>query len=124
MGKIKIDQADKYFSWWVRCRDNWSCKRCGKHYTPPTTSLQCSHFKGRGKEGTRFEPLNADSLCYGCHMYFTAQPDEHYAWQVQQKGQDVVDQLTLQANAYHRKNRLEEKLKWKERLLKDFGVLL
>jgi hypothetical protein len=113
---VKIDKADKIFSLYIRTRDNWTCKRCHKRYNPPTNALHNSHFKGRGKEGTRFEPLNCDALCYGCHRYFTAQPDEHYKWQVEQKGQDVVDQLTLQANTYKKKDRQAEYIKWKQML--------
>lgn len=105
---MKIYPADRIFSEYIRLRDNWTCKRCLKKYDPNITShrraLHCSHFKGRGKWGTRFEPLNCDALCYGCHRYFTAQPDEHQKWQIEQKGQDIVDKLTLQANGYHKKD--------------------
>ncbi len=116
MGKIKIDAADRAFSLYIRTRDGWKCKRCHKQYEPPTSALQCSHFQGRGKESTRFEPLNCDALCYGCHMYFTAQPGEHYAWQVQQKGQKAVDQLIMQSNTYKKKDRKLEKLIWDKAL--------
>lgn len=112
MGKIKIDPADKAFSLYIRTRDNWTCQRCGKQYEPPTSALHCSHFQGRGKEGTRFEPDNCDALCYGCHRYFTSHPGEHYQWQVMRKGQARVDSLVLQSNTYKKKNRKDEKLIW------------
>lgn len=118
MGKIKIDPADKAFSLYIRTRDKWTCQRCGTQYTPPTSALHCSHFMGRGKEGTRFEPSNADSLCYGCHRYFTAQPALHNQWQVERKGQATVDRLILQSNTYKKKNRKDEKLIW-DLALKD-----
>lgn len=113
MGKIKIDPADRAFSNYIRTRDNWTCQRCGKQYTPPTSALHCSHFQGRGKEATRFEPDNCDALCYGCHRYFTAQPGEHYQWQVKRKGQATVDRLILQSNTYKKKARKDEALIWK-----------
>ena len=113
---VKIDIADKYFSLYIRTRDKWTCQRCQKPYTPPTNALHCSHFQGRGKEATRFEPLNADALCYGCHQYFTSHPLEHYEWQVERKGQKVVDQLKLQSNSYKKKDRKLEALIWKEAL--------
>ena len=116
MGKIKIDVADKAFSLYIRHRDNWTCQRCGTKYTPPTMALHCSHFQGRGKEATRFEPLNADALCYGCHQYFTSHPAEHYRWQVDKKGEDVVNQIVIQSNTYKKKNREIEKLIWREKL--------
>jgi rubredoxin len=117
---VKIDQADKYFSLFVRTRDNWTCQRCGHQFTPPTNGLHCSHFMGRGKEGTRFEPMNADALCYGCHQYFTSHPAEHLMWQVERKGQKMIDQLIVQSNTYKRKDRKMEVLIWKQ-ALKDIS---
>lgn len=118
MGAVKITAADSAFSWYIRTRDHWTCQRCGGVYTPPTKALHCSHFKGRGKEVLRFNELNADALCYGCHQYFTSQPDEHYHWQVRRKGQKVVDQLILLANTgYQKKSQRKEIAKyWRERL--------
>ena len=113
---VKIDVADKYFSQWIRTRDKWTCQRCHTRYTPPTNALHCSHFMGRAKEGTRFEPLNADALCYGCHRYLTAHPAEHMAWQIKRKGQKVVDQLILQSNTYKKKDRKWEAMVWKQAL--------
>ena len=114
--KLKIDKADTAFSKYVRTRDNWTCQRCSKQFEPPTSGLHCSHFQGRAKEGTRFEPLNCDALCYGCHMYFTANPAEHYQWQVNRKGQQMVDLLVLQSNTYKKKDRVLEAMIWKQAL--------
>lgn len=112
-GKVKIDPADKAFSLYIRTRDRWTCQRCLQTHNPPTQALHCSHFMGRGKEATRFEPLNADALCYGCHQYFTAHPAEHYQWQVSKKGQDVVDKLVLASNQYKKKDRKPEAIYWR-----------
>lgn len=113
---IKIDPADRIFSLYIRTRDNWTCQRCKKRYEPPTTALHCSHFMGRGKEATRFDEENADALCYGCHRYFTAQPAEHYQWQVERKGQKTVDALRLRSNTYQKKDRVTAKIYWTNRL--------
>lgn len=121
MGKVKIDKADQLFSRYIRTRDNWTCQRCGQRYDPPTRALHCSHFQGRGHEATRFEPLNADALCYGCHHYFTSHPGEHYLWQVQRKGQVVVDKIILASNGYKKKDRRMEALYWAQRLKEDYG---
>lgn len=121
MGKVKIDVADKAFSLWIRTRDNWTCQRCGTRYNPPTMALHCSHFQGRGKEATRFEPLNADSLCYGCHKYFTSYPGEHLNWQVERKGQETVDKLILASNTYKKKDRKLEAKYWRQRLKEDYA---
>lgn len=117
---VKIDRADRLFSLYIRTRDSWQCQRCGKQYTPPTNALHCSHFKGRAKEATRFEPLNADAICYGCHVYLGSHPDEHLAWQIQRKGQAVVDKIILQASTYKRKDRKKEAAYWKQRLKDEF----
>lgn len=121
-GKIRIDEADKYFSLYIRTRDRWICQRCLTQYKPPTNALHCSHFAGRGKEATRFDPRNATALCYGCHQYFTSHPQEHYLWQVERMGQKEVDALILASNLYHKKDRLAEKMYWKQKynkLIKD-----
>lgn len=122
MSKIKIRPSDTAFSQWIRLRDR-QCKRCASpvkfNEKGMPVSHECSHFKGRGKEGTRFEPLNCDTLCYGCHAYFTAQPDEHVKWQIEQKGQKVVDQLILQSSTYKKRNDKEEVTKWRE-AIKEF----
>ena len=118
MAGIKIDPADRAFSLYIRTRDNWTCQRCGRTYTPPTSALHCSHFQGRGKEATRFEPDNCRALCYGCHRYFTSHPGDHYAWQVGLMGQARVDSLVLQSNQYKKKDRKMEKLIW-DQALKD-----
>ncbi len=118
---IKIDKADNVFSEYIRTRDKWTCQRCFKRYEPPTQALHCSHFQGRGKESTRFDEENADAMCYGCHRYFTANPAEHYMWQVKRKGQKTVDMIVLRSNQYQKKDRQMAFMYWKERLkqLKD-----
>lgn len=120
MTKIKIRPSDRAFSEYIRTRDNWTCQRCGKQYDPlvPTDrmALHCSHFQGRGKENTRFEPLNADALCYGCHQYFTSHPAEHYQWQLDHKGERVIQQLILQSNTYKKRDDKMEVIIWKQAL--------
>ena len=115
-GKMKRDPADAAFSNYIRTRDNWTCQRCGKQYKPPTSALHCSHFQGRGKENTRFDPENCDALCYGCHQYFTSHPGEHYQWQVDKKGQQAVDLIIYRSNQYKKKDRVLEKLIWTQAL--------
>lgn len=111
---MKIDNADKYFSLYIRTRDDWTCKRCGGRYEPPTRSLHCSHFVGRSKENTRYMEENCDALCWGCHRYFTSHPAEHYDWQVEQKGQATVDKIRLASSFYKKKDRVAEALYWKQ----------
>lgn len=117
--KVRDDPADRFFSIWIRRRDR-RCLRCGAAGRGPLgiQGLQNSHFQGRAKEATRFDPENCDAICAGCHQYFTANPGEHYQWQVQQKGQAAVDALILRSNLYHRKDRTAEALYWQAELKK------
>lgn len=117
--KIKIDAADKVFSQYIRLRDK-ACRRCGSPVSFNNNGLpvshQASHFQGRGKENTRFDEDNVDTLCAGCHQYLTANPAEHYLWQVKIKGQEKVDEIILRSNVYMKKDRKLQKLYWEQRL--------
>lgn len=117
--RIRIDPADKVFSQYIRLRDK-ECRRCHSQVQfnakgEPITH-QASHFQGRRKEATRFDEENVDCLCTGCHMYFTANPGEHYQWQVKTKGQKTVDLIILRSNTYMKKDRQMAKLYWQQRL--------
>jgi hypothetical protein len=116
---IKLDQADSAFSKWVRLRD-MKCMRCGSLVQLNAKGLpvshQNSHFQGRGKENTRFDPDNCDTLCGGCHSYLGANPAEHYLWQVSRKGQAKVDEIVLKSNMYCKKDRKSEAIYWRQKL--------
>lgn len=118
--KIKIDAADSWFSKYVRLRDG-ECRRCGSKVSynakGDPISHQMSHFQGRRKEATRFDLENGDTLCGGCHQYFTANPGEHYIWQVANKGQSVVDAVIVRSNTYSKKDRKMQAMVWKQAYL-------
>lgn len=99
------DQADHYFSLFIRYRDNWTCQRCGGKYEPVTASLQCSHFYGRARENTRFDPLNADSQCAGCHNFLGANPELHREWKLQRIGEEDYKKLRIRAELRCKKDR-------------------
>lgn len=67
-------------------------------------------------------PENCDTLCMGCHMYFTSQPDEHRKWQVKTKGAEVVDMIEFTVNKYKKKDRKAEAAYWRSKIKEDFGV--
>lgn len=116
---IKRDKADDVFSKYIRLRD-MACRRC---HSPvrlndkgmPITH-QASHFMGRRKENTRFNELNVDTLCGGCHSYFTAHPALHYEWQIEQKGKETVGELILWSGMHKKKDRELDFIYWNERL--------
>lgn len=55
-------KADEEFSKWIRARDLKCFFGCGN------PGKQNSHFWGRGNSATRYDPLNCDAACGGCHM--------------------------------------------------------
>lgn len=122
---IKLDPADTAFSQWIRLRDR-SCQRCGSSVKFNTKGLpvshQASHFQGRRKENTRFDPDNVCTLCAGCHNYLGANPAEHYEFQVKRLGQKKVDELILKSNMYTKKDRKSEKLYWQHKLWEDYHL--
>ena len=66
---LKRTPADIAFSDCVRERANWTCERCGTYYPEGNRGgLECSHHHSRGNWGIRFDPLNAEALCTGCHF--------------------------------------------------------
>ncbi len=118
-GKVKPDKADQLFSQWVRIRDG-ECLRCHKpveiNNKGLPISLQASHFQGRRKEATRYDPENVCALCPGCHRYFTENPAEHYQWQVDRLGKDRVEAIVLRSNMHKPKDRKLEAIVWKKEL--------
>lgn len=113
---IKLRPSDIAFSQWVRLRDG-ECLRCHKpvelNEKGLPISLQASHFQGRGKESTRFDPENVIALCAGCHAYFTAFPAEHYMWQVDRMGQKAVDAVVLRSNLMGKRDDKMEVIRWR-----------
>ena len=73
MGGIKVTEADRLFSKCVRERAGWRCEKCGKK--PHPQGLDCSHHHRRGQWAVRFDPLNAEALCYGCHSHYGGTKD-------------------------------------------------
>lgn len=124
---ITIDRADEVFSQWIRLRDK-KCLRCGSlvkfNLKGLPVSHQASHFRGRRKESTRFNEDNVCTLCAGCHSYFTANPAEHYNWQVKRLGQKKVDEVVLLSNTYMKKDRQLQYIYWSNEVkkLKEVGL--
>lgn len=124
MRGIRIDLADKYFSLWIRWRANWACERCGAQFEVGSQGLHCSHFWGRAREATRFDPENAVAHCHGCHSFLTANPELHREWKLKQIGQAAYDRLMVRAQLHQSKDRKLAEIYWKERLRQEFPEAL
>ena len=106
---IKIDKADRTFSWFIRKRDG-ECVRCHSRVRFNDKGLpvshQCSHYYGRGQEAVRIEPDNCDTLCMACHRIWGSDDREAYReFKIEQLGQDRFDALMVKAKTYHKKDR-------------------
>ena len=101
---MKRTPEDAAFSDMIRERDNWTCQRCGRVYEPhPGPALSSAHCFGRGKPGTRLDPLNAAALCYGCHRWLDTHPDLKHGWFRARLGDEAYEALRLRSNQRTRK---------------------
>lgn len=97
MGAVKIRESDRLFSRCIRERAGWKCERCGAQHQEGSQGLHCSHFHGRGKWGTRFDPDNCEAICYGCHSYLGSNPIEHTKRQREKLGETLFEILAEKA---------------------------
>lgn len=110
MPKIKVTQADKYFSKCVRTAVNWTCQRCHATHQENSQGLHNAHWHTRGNWGTRFDPDNCAALCYGCHQYIDSHPYEKTEFFEKRLGKGLAQIITEKANrpAYGVKKQLKD----------------
>ncbi len=102
---IKLRKADVEFSKYIRTRDRWTCVYCKKTFEPPTAGLQNSHFWGRARENTRFDPDNCDALCFRCHQYLGGDGREDYIdFKKKQLGEKGYADLKIRAFQYRKRD--------------------
>jgi hypothetical protein len=105
--KIKLDKNDIIFSKMVRERDG-KCKFCGK--TAEQGKLECSHFWGRGDKSNRFNPDNADTLCWYCHQVNEGNKQGFYrSWKLKQLGTRKYNEMERIHNQGYKKYGAYEK---------------
>jgi len=100
---VKIYAEDRWFSLYIRKRDGFMCKRCGKRYAPYVEGgsnshlmgLHCAHCFGRGAHKTRWEPDNCLSLCYGCHQYMDSRPEVKRGIFIKNIGEERYNELEV-----------------------------
>lgn len=79
---IKTTPVDKWFSLFIRFRDNWTCLICGAKdiaramnkpdmVKPGPSIIECMHILSRGNWSIRVSKQNAISGCHRCHHHFT-----------------------------------------------------
>jgi hypothetical protein len=97
--KVKIDKLDRLFSEYIRRRAilrKGGCEYCGKQVK--WTELQCSHFIGRRKRSTRYDPRNAVGGCFSCHIYYGENPYEHTEFFGKLLGTEELEKLIIRGN--------------------------
>ena len=115
------DRADTLFSKYIRERDGWKWKRCGRQWAPGAGGLTASHFFGRAKESVRFDPENCDALCmFPCHDEWENEkgvtkfkrgtwdvelPRPYRDWKIKQLGYPRFAALEVRANTIVKKDR-------------------
>lgn len=100
MLRVKIDKLDKLFSQYIRMRAilrDGGCEYCGKQ-VKNFTELQCSHFIGRRKRSTRYDPSNAVGVCFSCHIYLGEHPYEHTDFFRKLLGTEKLEKLVIKGN--------------------------
>lgn len=124
---VKLDKADRFFSLYIRERDNWTCQRCGKIFNRDEPNiLQNSHYHGRASESTRFDPDNCDSACHYCHRYWESHKAEYKKFKENQLGKERFKLLNIRNTQYRHKNRIAQAIIWKAnyiRLCKSKNII-
>ena len=104
MFKTKDRKTDILFSRYIRTRDGWRCLACGensKDYSENKQGLHCSHYWGRGRENTRFDPENCISLCWYHHKFAWGHGDgrgEYMNFMLHRLGEKGYQLLELRAH--------------------------
>lgn len=90
-GRIKQDKNDALFSKMIRERDG-RCVLCGD----TERKSECSHYWGRGDKVHRFDPLNAEYLCFSCHVRVEGNKQGEYrTYKIKQLGEKKHKEMEL-----------------------------
>ena len=77
---MKHKPADAAFSKCVRERADWTCEKCGTKYEKNSMGLHCSHIFSRRHRTIRWDGMNAQALCFGCHNWYGGSPADSGVW--------------------------------------------
>lgn len=112
--KAKIDTADRWFALFIKERDGWECQSCHKQLEHDPGRLHNSHYWGRGRESTRFDPENCDALCFYCHDTWEGEKQGDYKhFKEKQLGQARYTQLMARAYTPGKRDRKAQLIIWR-----------
>ena len=87
------ERADKLFRDHVKARDG----RCLMASFACWGELECAHIIRRSFKATRWEPINAVTLCSEHHRWYTEHPLAWTAWATEHLGPDTYAALVERA---------------------------
>jgi len=113
MKKIKISQADIWFSKCIRLKENHTCQKCGIQKPPTGTQgsdgLECSHNFSRRHRTIRWCVDNALCLCSSCHRWFGENPLDSGVWLLVKLGKGCIKILREKRDSGIKVSKIEEK---------------
>ena len=110
---MKLRKTDTMFSQYIRQRDGWRCVACdlekeggSKDYSENKRGLECSHYWGRGRENTRFDPEDCIALCTYHHRYSWGHGDgrDRYTEFMKKRLGKNFDLLRVRAHTYKKRD--------------------
>ena len=106
MGNTDRNKADRLFS--LQIRAFGECEAAG-HKFDCSTKLECCHIISRRYAWTRTYEPNAVCMCSAHHRWFTANPVEWGKWVLDNRGEDVYEDIL-------RRSQRREKFEWASEL--------
>ena len=100
------NKADRLFSKQIRAIGY--CEAQG-HLIDCTPKLECCHILSRRYAWTRTFEQNAVCMCSSHHRYFTANPVEWGKWVIDNRGEDIYQEIL-------RRSQRREKFDWESEL--------
>jgi len=85
-------KCDKYFSEYIRQRDNGVCITCGT--TKPWKEMQAGHYWSRSYNSTRFDPENVYCQCVGCNVFKSGNKEVYSLRLIEKGGVALLDDLS------------------------------
>jgi hypothetical protein len=93
VSKLK-KELDKWFSRYIRARDNHTCYTCGLQMEQ--NKSQNGHFVPRQYLAVRYDEKNCHCQCYACNVLYNGQPSAYALHLTLDFGRDIVEELESQ----------------------------
>lgn len=87
--------ADKYFSIFIRTRDDGVCFTCG--VKKPINEMQAGHFFSRAKLAVRYHEKNVHCQCVRCNIFLKGNTAVYAAKLAQKYGEGILSELSIRS---------------------------